>query len=444
MKIEGFYKRLASIAFPIMLQNLLQTFINMLDTIMVGRLGSTEIAAVGLGNQVFFVLNMILFGISSGGSVFIAQFWGKKDIDGIKRSLGIMLFLSLIASAIFTVGAIIMPATIIGWYSPDPRVVELGAQYLRIVGFSYIMTAISFAFTLAFRSTEHVHLPMFTTGASLATNAVFNYLFIFVFGWGVQGAAVATVISRAVEMIFTLSWSYSHHFEACGSLKTYFSFDRGFVAKFLKVALPVMINETFWGLGITVQNSIFAHAGTDAITAFNITGTISQLTWVFFIGLGNGMGVIIGKFIGAGDTDKARAYARRSVWFMPAMGAAIGIFLWPLSKTLPFFFKVEPSIISSATQMLLVLMCLYPICAFNMNWIVGVCRAGGDTIFAALCEIGCLWIVSIPLGATAAFEWKLPAVLIYVCLQSEQVVKVFLGMYRVLSGKWLHDVTKNI
>ena len=442
MKIEGFYKRLAAIAMPIMLQNLLQTFINMLDTIMVGRLGATEIAAVGLGNQVFFVLNMILFGISSGGSVFIAQFWGKKDIDGIKRSLGIMLFLSLIASTIFTVGAIAIPATIIGWYSPDPAVVQLGAQYLRIVGFSYIMTAISFAFTLAFRSTEHVHLPMFTTGASLLTNATFNYLFIFVFGWGVQGAAAATVLSRAVEMVLTLGWAYAHHFEACGNLKTYFSFDRGFVAKFLKIAIPVLINETFWGLGITMQNSIFAHADTNAYTAFSITGTISQLTWVFFIGLGNGMSVIIGKFIGAGETDKAHAYARRSVWFMPLMGAAIGIFLWPLTKTLPYFFKVDPVIITSATQMLLVLMCVYPVAAFNMNWIVGVCRAGGDTVYSAICEVSCLWLISIPLGAAAAFVWKLPAVFIYLCLESEQFVKWFLGMYRVLSGKWLHDVTK--
>jgi len=443
MKIEGFYKRLASIAFPIMLQNLLQTFINMLDTIMVGRLGSTEIAAVGLGNQVFFVLNMMLFGICSGGSVFIAQFWGKKDVNGIKRSLGIMLLLSVIVSFIFTVGAIAIPSTLISWYSPDPAVIHLGAQYLRIVGFSYIMTAISFAFTLAFRSTEHVKLPMLTAGVSLLTNAVFNYLFIFVFGWGVQGAAAATVLSRAVEMVITLGWSYFHHYETCGSLKTYFSFDRGFVAKFFKVAFPVIINESFWGLGITTQNSIFAHAGTDAITAFNITGTISQLTWVFFIGLGNGMGVIIGKFIGAGETQKARAYANRSVWFMPVMGVAIGVLLWPLSKTLPFFFKVDASIITTASRMMLVLMCLYPICAFNMNWVVGVCRSGGDTVFAACCEIACLWLVSIPLGAVAAFVWKVNPVLIYICLESEQVVKVALGICRVLSGKWLHDVTKN-
>jgi putative MATE family efflux protein len=442
MKIEGFYKRVTVIALPIMLQNLMQTFINMLDTIMVGKLGATEIAAVGLGNQVFFVLNMMLFGISSGGSVFIAQFWGKKDFGGIKRSLGIMLFLSLVVSAIFTAGVLVMPRTIIGWYSNDAAVVELGAQYVRIVGLSYIMTAISFAFTLAFRSTEHVHLPMFTTGASLVTNAVFNYVFIFVFGWGVQGAAAATVISRAVEMIFTLAWSYVHHFEACGSLKTYFSFDRGFVAKFIKVALPVLINETFWGLGITMQNSIFSHTDTNAYTAFSITGTISQLTWVFFIGLGNGMGVIIGKFIGSGELEKARAYARRSVWFMPAMGAAIGLLLLPLSKTLPFFFNVDASIIGNATKMLLVLMCLYPICAFNMNWIVGVCRAGGDTIFSAICEVSCLWLVSIPLGACAAFIWKLEPIFIYLCLQSEQVVKVALGLPRVLSGKWLHDVTK--
>lgn len=442
MKLNGFYKSLIAIAIPIMLQNLLQTFINMLDTIMVGQLGSVEIAAVGLGNQVFFVLNMILFGISSGGAVFIAQFWGKKDITGIKKSLGIMLFLSVIVSGVFTILCLLIPHTIIGLYSPDPQVIELGAQYLRIVCLSYIVTAISFAFTLAFRSTEHVRLPLFTTACSLVTNVSFNYVFIFIFGWGVKGAAAATVFSRFVEMIVTLSWSYAHKYEVCGKITDFFRFDRGFVAKFLKIAIPVIINESFWGLGQSVHNGIFAHAGTDAITAFNITGTISQLTWVFFIGLGNGMSVIIGKMIGEGKIDLAHGYARRSLWFMPLTGAIIGTLLMPLSKLLPIFFNVSPEIIETASKMLVVLMCAYPFNAFCMNWVVGVCRAGGDTVFSAVWELVTLWLISIPLASVAAFVFKLPPVLIYLCLQSESFVKAILGLIRVLSGKWLHDVTK--
>lgn len=443
MKQNSFFSALLKISVPIMLQSLLQTFINMLDTIMIGRLGSVEIAAVGLGNSFFFVLNMVLFGITSGGGVFIAQFWGKKDIKGIRKSLGIMLFLAVIVSAIFNLLAICIPEQIMRLYSPDPEVIAVGAEYLRVVSFSYVITAISFAYTFAFRGTEHVKLPFIATGVSLVVNATFNFIFIFICKWGVQGAGAATVISRLTEMFILIFFSYSRKYEPCGRLKELFSFDIGFVGRFVRIALPVIINESFWGLGTSVNNAIFAHAGTDSITAYNIVNTISQLTWVFCMGFGNGNGVIIGKKIGEGEQETARSYAKRSLWFMPLVGACVGIFLWPLSKTLPFFFNVSPEIIKTACNMIIVLICMYPFNSMCMNWIVGVCRAGGDTTYAALVEIIVMWGISIPLGAVAAFVWHLPAVWIYACLLiSESVCKAILGLIRVLSGKWLHDVTK--
>ncbi|MCQ2597171.1 MAG: MATE family efflux transporter [Treponema sp.] len=442
MKLKGFYSSLIAIAVPVMMQNLLQTFVNMLDTIMIGRLGSIEIAAVGLGNQVFFVLNMILFGITSGGGVFIAQFWGKKEIAGIKKSLGIMLTLSIIVSAVFTVLCLTIPHQILRLYSPDPEVIRVGGDYLRLVSLSYIATAIIFAYTQAFRGTERVKLPLVCTSLSLVTNALTNYILIFVVGWGVKGAALATVFSRAIELVIILAWSYGKKYEACGSLKDLMDFDWTFIGKFVKIALPVIFNETMWGLGITVTNAIYAHAGTDAITAVNITGTISQLTWVFCMGFGNGMSVIIGKKIGEGETELAQGYAKRSLWFMPAVGAAVGIFLWPLSYLLPVFFNVSPEIIKTAKSMLIVLMICYPFNSSCMNWVVGVCRAGGDTVFSALAEMGTMWGYAVPIGFLATFVFNLPIVWIYICISSENVLKAIVGLIRVLSGKWLHDVTR--
>jgi putative MATE family efflux protein len=452
--LPGFYGTLFSIAVPIILQNLLQTFVNMLDTIMVGQLGSAQIAAVGLGNQVFFMLNMILFGISSGGSIFVAQFWGKKDISGIRRTLGITLSLSLAVSVVFTVGSLFFPRELIGLYSQDPLVIELGAEYLRLVGISYPLMAISFAFQLAFRATEHVRLPMVSTAVSFGVNVLGNWLLIFgmhadVFGLhlvipacGVKGAAVATVLSRIVELVITVGWSYHKKFEACGSLAELLSFDRGFLARFIRIALPVIINETLWGFGITAQNSIYAHAGTDAIAAFNITGTISQLTWVFFIGVGNSAGIIIGKRIGEGSEDLAHKYAVRFAWFMPLMAVGLGALLYPLSLLLPYMFNVEPEIIRQAQYMLRILMCLYPANAFNMCFIVGICRAGGDTVYAAFNDIFWMWAVAIPLGCAAAFIWHWEPYKIYMCLQVEQLLKTTSGILRVKSGKWLHNVTR--
>ena len=441
MTSKGFYSSLVAIAIPISLQALLQNFVNMLDTIMIGRLGSVEIAAVGLGNQIFFILNMILFGITSGGGVFIAQFWGKKDLAGIRKSLGLMTLIAFVVSFIFTILCLLIPNQLIRLYSPDPQVIKVGGSYLRFVCLSYVPTAISFSITLALRSTERVKLPLVCTSISLFTNLIANYLLIFVAGLGVIGAAIATVISRIIELVILATWSYSHKYEICGKLKELLGFNRYFIVKFLKIAFPVIINETFWGLGTSVYNAIFAHAGTNAFTAYSITGTISQLTWVFCMGFGNGVGVLIGKRIGEKKIDEAKTYAKRSMWFMPLIGAFVGVFLVPLSKLLPIFFNVDQEIIKTATAILMILIFVYPFNSFCMNWIVGVCRAGGDTVFSAVAEIVVLWCVAIPLGYVAAFVLHLPAPMIYLFFCSESIVKAIIGAIRVLSGKWLHEVT---
>ena len=441
MKLKGFYTSLFTIAIPISLQALLQNFVNMLDTVMIGRLGSVEIAAVGLGNQIFFILNMILFGITSGGGVFIAQFWGKKDLSGIRRSLGLMTLIAAFVALVFTVLGLLIPHQLIRIYSPDPEVVHVGGEYLRLACLSYIPTAISFSITLALRSTERVKLPLVCTSVSLLTNAGANYLLIFLAGLGVKGAAIATVFSRLVELVILLSWTYSQGYEICGKLRELLGFDWSFVFKYLKIAFPVIVNETFWGLGTSVYNGIYAHAGTDSFTAYSITGTISQLTWVFCMGFGNGIGVLIGKLIGEKKLDQARAYALRSMWFMPLVGAVVGVLLLPLSKLLPFLFNVEPEIIKMATQILMILILLYPFNSFCMDWVVGVCRAGGDTVFSAVGELIVLWGVAIPLGYVAAFVLHLPGPMIFLFLSSESIVKAVIGVIRILSGKWLHEVT---
>jgi len=408
---------------------------------MIGRIGSVEIAAVGLGNQIFFILNMILFGITSGGAVFIAQFWGRKDLGGIRKSLGLMTIIAVVVAIIFTVLGLFIPNQLISLYSPDPEVIQVGGTYLGYVCLSYVPTAISFSITLAMRSTERVKLPLVCTSISLVTNIIANYFLIFVAGLGVKGAAIATIISRIIELVILLVWSNSHNYEICGRIKELLNFNKSFVCKFIMIAFPVIINETFWGLGTSVYNGIFAHAGTNAFTAYNITGTISQLTWVFCMGFGNGIGVLIGKKIGEKKIDEAKAYASRSLWFMPLIGICVGILLLPLSKLLPFFFNVEPEIIKTATSILMILIVMYPFNSFCMNWIVGVCRAGGDTVFSAVAEIVVLWCVSIPLGYVAAFVFHLSAPMIYLFFCSESIVKAIIGAIRVKSGKWLHEVT---
>ena len=413
---------------------------------MVGQLGSVEIAAVGLGNQIYMLLNMVLFGISSGGAIFIAQFWGKKENSGIWKMEGVMFSFSIVIALIFTFVSVFFPKFLIGLYSKDFHVIEIGARYLRIVAFSFPFFAMSFAFSMALRSTEHVKLPMVATMISLVLNAILNYLLIFGIGFfpslGIVGAAIATCISRIVECFILFIVAYSKKYEVASSVKNLFSFTFFEVRKFIKIAFPVIINEAIWGLGTSMHSLIMGRTSTEAISAFNITGTISQITWVFFIGVGNAAGIIIGKKIGEGNELEARRYANTLSWFMPLMAIFIGLLLIPISKFLPFMFNVEANILVQAKMMLMILMCCYPLNAFNMCWVVGICRAGGDTVFAAIIDVCFMWIIAIPLAACVAYFTNVQPYIIYICLLSEQIFKAIVGFYRIKSGKWLHNVVE--
>ena len=230
-------------------------------------------------------------------------------------------------STIFTAACLIAPNAIIGLYSTDDSVIRIGADYLRTVAPCFIPFGISFVFTLVMRSTEKVRLPIIATLISLSINIFLNWLLIFGIGpcpkLGVVGAAIATVIARFAETLILIGTSYGKKYALAGSLKELFSFDLAFVSRFFRIAFPVMVNETLWSLGITMQNAIFARTNTDAIAAFNIVTTVSNLTWVVFIGLGNGCAVLIGKKIGEGSEATARAYASRITRFAPLMAAII-------------------------------------------------------------------------------------------------------------------------
>jgi putative MATE family efflux protein len=440
-----FFKLLFTLAIPIMLQNLVNSLVNILDTVMIGQLGTVEIAAVGLGNQFFFLYNMILFGICSGGGIFTAQFWGKHDISGIRKNMGLCLVLGLGAGIVFTLAALYFPRSIIGVYSRDPEVIRAGGSYLGGLAAAFIPYAVSFVFSATLISTEHVRIPMVTTIIALSMNAGLNYLFIFGAGpvpaMGVKGAALATVIARIAEMCILAGVSYAGRYAHAGPVRELLGFRLPYFGRFLRIAAPVMINELIWSLGVNTQNLILARTHTDAIAAFNITNTVSQLTWVVFMGLGNGAGVLIGKKIGEGNERAARNYAAWITRFAPCLAAGVALFLFPLSRLLPVLFKVNEEVLAITSGMFIILICSYPFRAFNMSMVIGVCRAGGDTLFCAFFDLFFMWCVALPLAAAASFVFHAPVWIIYLCIVLEEPLKMSIGFLRLRSGKWLHNVT---
>ena len=445
---KQFFRLLFALAIPIMLQNMVTSMVNTVDTIMIGRLGTVAIAAVGLGNQIFFLYTLLLFGICSGGGIFTAQFWGRKDIAGIQKNMGCTLTLALTAALVFTLAAALIPEKLIGFYSRDEAVIAAGTAYLVRLSPAFIPFGISMVFIFTLRSVEKVKLPFVATVIALSFNVVLNYLFIFGAGpipaMGVKGAAITTVISRLIETAILVAVTYVRKYVPAAAFTEFFAFNARYARNFLIITLPVILNEIFWSTGITIQNVIFARTGTDAIAAFNITVTVSMLFWALFLGLGNAGAVLIGKKIGEKEDAKARDYASRLVRFAPLAAAVAALFLYPISFLLPFIFNVNAETIFYASQLFIILCCSYPVRAFNLSMIIGVCRAGGDTIFCIIYDLAILWLFALPLAACAGFILKAPVWIIYICICTEEPLKAILGLWRLKSGKWLRNVVDRI
>ncbi|NNM67377.1 MAG: MATE family efflux transporter [Spirochaetales bacterium] len=446
------FQNLLRLAVPIALQNLVGSALNLVDTVMIGSLGSTSIASVGLANQIFFLLNLFLFGVGSGAAIFTAQFWGKKDIASIRRSLGLSLTVMLLGAGLFFALCQTLPRFVIGIFSPDPRVIALGGRFLQIMSWGFLFQAVSAGFVSVLRSVERVRMPLVAGVVSLALNTFLNWCLIF--GnlgfpkWGVAGSAFATILARLVEMSIILASVYLGKSAVRGrsvcaaSLRELFSFTWGDVRRFVGLTWPVVGNELGWALGYTVPSLIFAHLGTDDLAAYNIADTAIKLVIVIFFGTTSANAVLVGKKIGEGDHEGARRTARYFAIFAPLLGLSTGLILAASSFLVPQLFHVNGVVKGLAAAGMLIFALDMPLRMFNWHVIVGILRAGGDTKFGLLLDVGMTWMVSVPLASVAGLVFAAPFWLVYVATLVEDVPKFFMGVARLHSGKWLNDVTQ--
>ncbi|MGP1438712.1 MAG: MATE family efflux transporter [Treponema sp.] len=432
------------VAAPITVQNFINSAVNMADAVMIGRLGETSITAVGLGNQIFFLLNLLLFGLVSGSVVFSSQFWGRKDVLGIQKTIGLCFIIATIIGGIFTFFCLLCPEFLIGIYSKDEKVIELGASYLKYVCFCFFPFVYSFSITMTLRSIGKIKLAVITTAIGLVVNITLNMLLIFgLLGFpalGVRGAAIATVISRFLEFIIVLSVSIICKYPVIGSFRNMFSISLPFLRDYFMVALPVVVEETIWSFGVTTHNLIFARLGTSQYAAFNIVNTVSLLLWVIFLGLGNGSAIIIGNKIGEGKSEEARDYAKFIALLSPLLAIFIILFFIPISILIPYIFNVTEDVLSLIPSLLVVLSIYYPLKAYNSVMIVGICRGGGDTRFSLFYDVFFMWVVAIPIAYTISLTSFSYVWLIYALIMAEEPLKMILGLTRLKSGKWLHCV----
>ena len=444
---KKFYRMLFVLALPILIQNLLTSSLNMVDTLMIGRVGDNELAAVGIANQFFFLFNLVANGAAAGCSIFISQYWGQRDTASIRRVMGFGLTINMGIGLLFTMVALLLPRFIAGLFSREAAVVELSEDYLVIVCLSYVFTGISYLLANALRSVGSAYVPMIVSFLAILVNTGGNYLLIFGKGGfpvlGVKGAAIATLIARVVEMLLLLLLTFRPRSPLRGRPREFTGFDAAFARKTIGAIIPVVLNEGCWALGFILYTVAYGFIGdgTRAIAASQICNSVQNLFMVLCFSMASASLVMIGNKIGEQREEDARAYARRFSGLAVLTGLLVGVVVLLCAPLILSFFKVSEEARQAAIVMLRIFGVILPVRMLNVVLIVGVFRGGGDAAFGLKTEAGTMWLIGVPLAFFGALvlQWPVEQVVLLVC--AEEIVKCVLSLWRLKSDKWVRNVT---
>ena len=444
---KRFYKQVFALVVPIALQNLINVAVQSADVLMLGRVGEEVLSAASLAGQVNFVLTLLFFGISSGAAVLTAQYWGKHDTRAIEKVLSIALRFSLVAGVAFAVAALAVPEVLMRIFTPHPVLIAEGAKYLRIVAPTYVTMSFTMIYLQAMRSVERVHISTVVFSISLVTNVIANAIFIFGLlgapAMGIQGAALGTLIARAVELVIVVGYAVKNstiRLRAADFVRSH----KVLLADFWHFSLPTIANEVLWGLGISTAAGIIGHLGPSAVAASSVSQVVRQLATVVCFGIAAATAIILGKTLGAGEIEKAAAYSKRLVKLAVLTGAGGSVLVLLVRPLVLGVMTLTPQAQDYLRFLLLVNCVLLPAMAFNCTMIVGVFRSGGDTRVGFFIDVFGLWCFAILLGFLAAFVFRWPVYVVYVILLSDEIVKIPMCIWRYRQGVWLKNVTRGM
>ncbi|MBE6598592.1 MAG: MATE family efflux transporter [Ruminococcaceae bacterium] len=448
---RSFWKIALGLALPIAFQNMLTSSFSLVDTLMVSMLGDISLAAAGMAGQWSWLLNIFLFGIGSGGAIFISQFFGVDDRRGIHRTAGIAIASGFVFGAFFMAAACLFPNTVMRIFGDNGDVIAEGAAYLRIAGFSYFAVVINGVWSAVLRSTAQVKLPMYVALITTVENAALNYFLIFggfgIPGLGIKGAALATVISSWTGAVLLIAFSMRKGNILYAPLKELFRFSKESLPVFYKKALPVMANEAMWGLGTFCYNAIFGALGYENYEAVTIIRTFEGIAFAFFVGLCNACCIMVGKSVGVGKISRAWQDALRFSALVPVVGVVVGWTVVLLRVPLVNLFNLSGNISGSVITLAQILLMIYalevPLRNIPYLMIVGVFRSGGDASTGVFYDLFGLWCIGLPVTLIAAFVLDLPFPLVFAAMYLfDDSVKSILCIRHFRSAKWIRPVTE--
>ncbi|MBE5961299.1 MAG: MATE family efflux transporter [Lachnospiraceae bacterium] len=441
---KNFLKKTALIAIPIGLQGLLNNVLNFVDTLMIGKLGDTTIASVGLANKVYFVFSLLLFGVCSGAGILSAQYWGKRDLKNIHRVLGMALSLGVLSSLVFLGASAFRPEFVMSIFTDVPDMITIGAKYLRIVCFSYLLAGITQVYMASLRSVNQVRIPVVISTIAIITNVVLNYGLIFghlgMPKLGVEGAAIATVIARTTECVAMVGIVYMTKSPVAANLKEMLSFDREFVGRFFKTVSPVIVNEFMWGLGVTIYSVVYGRMGEAATAAITVTQSIEQIIQVVVMSISSATAVILGNELGAGKLKEAEIHAKYFIILQFIATCLLAVVFFIIREPIIGLFEMSAEVHEMVNKCFIVFLLFLVFKVFNTVNIVGILRSGGDTMAALLLDVTGVWMIGIPMAFLGGFVFKLPIHLVYAMVFIEEIYKLLLGFPRYRKKKWLRNI----
>ena len=443
---KEFYKKLWQLSIPIMFQSLMLALVAAGDALMLGRVAQEQMTAVSLATQIQFVQNMIISSVTAAGAILGAQYWGKGDKTTLRRLFNLMLMIVGAVSFVFFLLCEFAPGAMMHIFAHDPVLVEIGSGYLRIAGWSYLITGISQCYLAIMKVTEHVTPGAFISASAVIGNIILNAIFIFgLIGaprMEAAGAALATTIARVIELSLCVIISAGKGFLQ-PDFRGFFKIGTGLFKDFLKQLLPLIGGAFLWGVGFTSYTAIMGHLGVDAAAANSVAAVVRDLVCCACNGVGTAAGIMVGNELGAGNLEKGKAYGiklRNISYVIGFASTTVVLAVTPL--LLKFVILTEKA--QSYLLGMMIIMSIYMIgrCV-NTVCINGILDGGGDTVFDMYSLAICMWGIAIPLAILGAFVFHWNVLLVYACTCLDEVGKIPWVMIRLGKYKWVKNLTKD-
>ena len=440
-----FYKKLWNLMIPIVLQNLMLALVAVADAFMLGGLDQDYMSAVSLATQIQFIQNMFLSAATASLGILGAQYWGKGDIRTLDDIFCMALRLCGLVSVIFFVACMFFPRYLMLLFTNETILIDYGISYLRIAGFSYLLTGISQCYLVIMKTSEHARTTAIISSATVCINIVLNAIFIFgglgIQSMGVRGAATATLIARIIELICSIVISYRPNY-IHPHMSRLFKRNKQLSADFRKCAMPLLGACLFWGIGFTSYSSFMGHMGTNAAAANSVAAVVRDIICCLSGGISSAAGIMIGNELGAGNLDRGKTYGIRLLKISIVCGFAMTLLMCILAPVILHFVKLTPQAAQYLKGMFGVIAFYMIGRSINDVTINGIFGAGGDTMFDMYSLAVCMWCIAIPLAAVGTYVLHWPTVVVYACTCIDEVGKLPWVLIHFRKYKWVKDLTR--